>query len=132
MTRFSVVLMLAGAWVALAGCSGKDGPTGPVAPFLDFQIQAPREIETKTTVEVLVTVTSARAVEFPLEVQIEKANAGQPFLLEGVARLFEGESTVAFVTVPRQDPRYRLTVTESGERGLFIQKIVSVEVLDFP
>ncbi|MGH7573482.1 MAG: hypothetical protein ACREMK_16815 [Gemmatimonadota bacterium] len=131
MTRFPVVLMLAGAWFALAGCSDEDGPTGPVAPFLDFQIQIPREIESKSMVEVLVTVTASR-VEFPLEVKIEKANAGQPFLLEGTARLFGSDRTVSFVTVPRQDPRYRFTVTESGVRALSVQKIVSVEVLDFP
>ncbi|MGH7563071.1 MAG: hypothetical protein ACREK5_01425 [Gemmatimonadota bacterium] len=55
-----------------------------------------------------------------------------PFLLEGTARRFGSDRTVSFVTVPRQDPRYRFTVTESGERALSVQKIVSVEVLDFP
>lgn len=133
MTRLPMLLMLAGAWVALPGCSGEEGPAGPVGPpELDFQIQVPREIRSKSTVELRVTVTSARGVEFPLEVRLEKANAGEPFLLEGQRLLFVGESATSFVAVPRQDPQYRVTVTESGDRALSVQKIVAVEVLDFP
>jgi hypothetical protein len=89
-------------------------------------------IETKTTVDLVVTVTIARAVEFPLEVRVEKANAGQPFFLEGTKQLPEGQRTVSFVAVPRQDPQYRVTVTESGAEGLSVSKTVAVEVLDFP
>lgn len=133
MTRYWILLTLAGTWVALAGCSRDSVPTGPVGPpALDIQVQIPREIRTKSTVELLVTVITARGVEFPLEVRVEKANAGQPFILEGTQLLFEGERTASFVAVPRQDPRYRVTVTESGDQALSVQKTVSVEVLDFP
>lgn len=131
MKRFPI--LLAGAWIALAGCDGEGGPAAPAGPpALDFQVQIPREIETKSTVELLVTVTTARGVEYPLEVRVEKANAGQPFLLEGVRLLAEGETVATFVAVPRQDPQYRVTLTEAGPRALFVQKTVSVEVLDFP
>lgn len=133
MTRIPVVLMLAGAWLGGAGCSDDSGPAGPAGPpALDFEVQVPRELKTKATVELLVTVTAARGVGFPLEVRVEKANADQPFFLEGMRLIPEGERRAVFVAVPRQDPRYRVTVTESGPAGLTVQKTVGVEVLDFP
>lgn len=126
-------ILLAGAWIALTGCDGQSGPAAPAGPpALDFQVQIPREIESKSTVELLVTVTTARDVRYPLEVRVEKANMGQPFLLEGIRLLAEGERTAVFVAVPRQDPQYRVTLTESGAGALSVQKTVSVEVLDFP
>ena len=133
MTRIPVVLAMAGAWLGGVGCSGDSGPAGPAGPpALDFEVQVPREIKTKATVELLVTVTVARGVGFPLEVRVEKANADQPFFLEGMQLLPEGERRAVFVAVPRQDPQYRVTVTESGPAGLAVQKTVGVEVLDFP
>ena len=125
-------LLMVGATAAWIGCAADGGPAGVDGPpLLDFTIQAPTTIETKSTIDIQVTITRARGVEFPLEVRLEKANRGEMFLLEGTRRL-DGGRVVSFRAVPRRDPEFRVTVTESSARALSVQRSFSVEVLDFP
>ena len=129
MTRLWLLLLAGG--VALAGCAD-DGPSGPNQPALNFDIQAPREIESKAMVELLVTITTAERVEFPLRVELAKANLGEEFFVEGARQLNVGEQVASFLSVPGRDPRFRVTVTEAGERALSVSKTVFVDVIDFP
>ncbi|HET6341669.1 MAG TPA: hypothetical protein VFG78_05745 [Gemmatimonadota bacterium] len=127
------VLLMVGATAAWIGCADDGGPAGiDGPPLLDFTIQAPAEIETKSAIDIQVTITRARGVEFPLEVQLEKANRGEAFLLEGMRQLDGGDRVVSFRAVPRRDPDFRVTVTESSALALSVQRTFSVEVLDFP
>ncbi|MGH7587696.1 MAG: hypothetical protein ACRELU_03785 [Gemmatimonadota bacterium] len=129
MRALSLLLMVGAA----AGCAADGGPAGVDGPpLLDFTIQAPAEIETKSTIDIQVTITRARGVEFPLEVRLEKANLGETFLLEGIRQLDGGGRVVSFRAVPRRDPDFRVTVTESSPLALSVQRSFSVEVLDFP
>lgn len=125
-------LLMVGVTAAWIGCAAEGGPAGVDGPpLLDFTIQAPTTIETKSTIDIQVTITRARGVEFPLEVRLEKANRGETFFLEGTRRLDSGR-VVSFRAVPRRDPEFRVTVTESSARALSVQRSFSVEVLDFP
>lgn len=125
--------LMVGATAAWIGCADGVGPAGiDGPPLLDFTIQAPTEIETKSAIDIQVTITRARGVEFPLEVRLEKANRGETFLLEGMRQLDGGDRVVSFRAVPRRDPDFRITVTESSARALSVQRTFSVEVLDFP
>lgn len=130
MRALPILLMLAAAtWIGCAddGPVGADGP-----PVLDFAIQAPTEIETKSMIEIHVSITRARNVEYPLTVRLEKANRGDPFFVEGMHRLEAGARSVAFRAVPGRDPDFRITVTESSALALSVQRTFTVEVLDFP
>lgn len=130
MRALPILLMLAAAtWIGCAddGPVGADGP-----PVLDFAIQAPTEIETKSMIDIQVTITRAREVEFPLQVRLEKANRGESFFLEGTRRLDAEARVATFRAVPGRDPEFRVTVTESSARALSVQRTFSVEVLDFP
>ncbi|MGH7543242.1 MAG: hypothetical protein ACREK7_04820 [Gemmatimonadota bacterium] len=132
MRALSLLLMVGGtaAWI---GCADDDGPAGVDGPpLLDFAIQAPTEIETKSRIDIRITITHARGVEFPLEVRLEKANRGEAFFVEGMRQLDDGARVVAFRAVPGRDPDFRITVTESSARALSVQRTFSVEVLDFP
>jgi hypothetical protein len=46
--------------------------------------------------------------------------------------LNESERIASFVAVPGRDPRFRVTVTESGELPVSVSKTIFVDVLDFP
>lgn len=129
--RYLTHLLLAGGWAALLSCSD-DGPSGPGETGLDFAIQAPQEVDSKATVDIVVTITRANRVEFPLHVELEKANLGEAFFGQGAFSLNEGELVASFVAVPGRDPRFRVTVTESGELPVSVSKTIFVDVLDFP
>lgn len=124
-------LLLAGGWAALLSCSD-DGPSGPGGTGLDFAIQAPEAVESKARVDIVVTITRATRIEFPLRVELEKANLGEPFLSQGAFSLNEGQRMASFVAIPGRDPRFRVTVTESGELPISVSKTIFVDVLDFP
>ena len=124
-------LLLAGGWAALLSCSD-DGPSGPGETGIDFAIQAPDAVESKAIVDIVVTITRATRVEFPLRVELEKANLGEGFFGEGSFSLSEGERVASFIAVPGRDPRFRVTVTESGDLPISVSKTIFVDVLDFP
>lgn len=114
-----------------AGC-GSD-PSGPRGPGIDFSLSAPVELPTKSKIDVVVTITRARGVVFPLHVEIEKKNVGQSFKREGLFQLFdESDRQVAMPVTFRMDPLVRVTVTDSGTPALSVAKTVAVDVLDFP
>jgi hypothetical protein len=115
----------------LAAC-GSDS-TGPSGPGIDFNLSAPTELPTKSKIDIVVTITRARGVVFPLEVEIEKKNVGQSFKREGFFRLVdESDRQVAMPVTFRMDPLVRVTVTDSGAPALSVTKTVAVDVLDFP
>lgn len=131
MRSFWMYLLLAGGGAALLSCSD-DGPSAPSGTDLDFVIQAPLVVESKANVDIVVTITRSETVEFPLRVVLEKANLGEAFLGQGTLSLNEGERIASFVAVPGRDPRFRVTVTESGELPVSVSKTIFVDVLDFP
>jgi hypothetical protein len=131
MRHFWVHLLLTGGWAAFVSCSD-DGPSGLAGTDLDFAIQAPQEVESKANVDIVVTITRAEGVEFPLHVELEKANLGETFFGQGTLSLNEGQRVASFVAVPGRDPRFRVTVTESGELPVSVSKTIFVDVLDFP
>jgi hypothetical protein len=115
----------------LAAC-GSD-PTSPSGPGIDFDLSAPTELPTKSKIDVVITITRARGVVFPLEVEIEKKNVGQPFNRQGLFFLAdEDDRRIAMPVVLRMDPLVRVTVTDSGTPALSVTKTVAVDVLDFP
>jgi hypothetical protein len=131
MRSFWMYLLLSGGGAALFSCSD-DGPSAPRGTDLDFVIQAPQVVESKANVDIVVTITRSETVEFPLRVVLEKANLGEAFLGQGTLSLNEGERIASFVAVPGRDPRFRVTVTESGELPVSVSKTIFVDVLDFP
>jgi hypothetical protein len=131
MRSFWKHLLLVGGWVALVSC-GDDGPSGPGETGIDFAIQAPQAVDSKAMVDIVVTITRANRVEFPLRVELEKANLGEAFFGQGAFSLSEGQRVASFVAVPGRDPRFRVTVTESGEVPISVSKTIFVDVLDFP
>ena len=124
-------LLLAGGWAVLLSCSD-DGPSGPVGTGLDFAIQAPTTVASKSRVDIVVTITKASGVEFPLRVELEKANRGEAFFGQGAFSLSEGQRVATFIAVPGRDPRFRVTVSEAGEVPISVSKTIFVDVLDFP
>lgn len=114
----------------LAAC-GSD-PSGPSTPGIDFSVSAPVELPTKSRVDVVVTITRAQGVVFPLLVEFEKKNVGQPFNRQGLFVLSEQDRQIAMAVVLRMDPLVRVTVTDSGTPALSVTKTVAVDVLDFP
>lgn len=124
-------LLLAGGWAVLLSCSD-DGPSGPGEKGLDFAIQAPQTIESKSRVDIVVTITRAGGVEFPLRVELAKANLGEDFFGQGAFSLSEGQRVASFIAVPGRDPRFRVTVSEAGEVPISVSKTIFVDVLDFP
>lgn len=119
------------ATLFLAACEGD--PTSLSGPGIDFNLSAPVELPTKSKIDVVVTITRARGVVFPLHVEIEKKNVGQSFKREGFFRLFdENDREVAMPVTFRMDPLVRVTVTDSGTPALSVTKTVAVDVLDFP
>lgn len=129
----SALLCGAIALGAAAACSD-DGPAGPGEPQLAFTITAPREIaDDKALVEVIVQIDAVSDIEYPLRVRFEKANAGQPFLLEGEKILATSAESRTTLRIPvTQDPRIRVTVTESSATGFSVSKTIQIDVLDFP
>ena len=127
-------VLLCGAIALGAAACSDDGPAGPGEPRLAFDITAPRVIEAdKALVEVLVTISQSARVVYPLRVRFEKANVGQPFILEGERVLANSSETRTTLRIPvTQDPRIRVTVTESGTTGLSVSKTIQIDVLEFP
>lgn len=114
-----------------AACSSD--PTSPSGPGIDFNLSAPTELPTKSKIDVVITITRARGVVFPLQVEIEKKNVGQSFKREGLFQLFdENDRQVRMPVTFRMDPLVRVTVTDSGTPALSVTKTVAVDVLDFP
>ncbi len=107
-------------------------PTTPSGPGIDFNVSAPVELPTKSRVDVVVTITRARGVVFPLLVEFEKKNVGQPFNRQGLFVLSDEDRQIAMAVVLRMDPLVRVTVTDSGSPALSVTKTVAVDVLDFP
>ncbi|HKY60643.1 MAG TPA: hypothetical protein VJP59_06480 [Gemmatimonadota bacterium] len=131
MRHFWMSLLLAGGWAAFLSCSD-DGPSVLAGTDLDFVIQAPQAVESKANVDIVVTITRAERVEFPLRVVLEKANLGEDFFGQGALTLNEDQRVASFVAVPGRDPRFRVTVSESGELPTSVSKTIFVDVLDFP
>ena len=124
-------LLLACGWAVLLSCSD-DGPSGPAERGLDFAIRAPQTVESKARVDIVVTITRAGGVEFPLRVELEKANLGEDFFGQGAFSLNEGQRVASFIAIPGRDPRFRVTVTEAGEFPISVSRTIFVDVLDFP
>lgn len=118
------------AAVFLVACG--DDPTSPSGPGIDFSISAPVELPTKSRVDVVVTITRAQEVVFPLLVEFEKKNVGQPFNRQGLFVLSDQDRQIAMAVVLRMDPLVRVTVSDSGSPALSVTKTVAVDVLDFP
>lgn len=129
--RHSTRVLLAGGWAALLSCSD-DGPSGPAGRGLDFAIQAPRAVESKARIDIVVTITRSGGVEFPLRVELEKANLGEEFFGQGAFSLNQGQRVASFIAVPGRDPHFRVTVTEAGAVPISISKTIFVDVLNFP
>lgn len=118
----------------MIGCEDADGPTGASGPELDFDLTASSEvIDSKSRVEIVVRITRAVGVEFPLTVRFEKQNVGDAFIQEGLFVLRSDSETTATISPPlRQDPKIRATVTESSSRAISVSKTISIDVVDFP
>jgi len=126
------IIGLAALGVLLFAACGSD-PTSVSGPGIDFNLSAPVELPTKSKIDVVVTITRASGVVFPLQVEIEKKNVGQSFNRVGLFFLFdENDRQVAMPVVFRMDPLVRVTVTDSGEPALSVTKMAAVDVLDFP
>lgn len=117
----------------LIGCSD-EGPSGRVEPRIEFQITAPAQVESKATIEIAVRIVAAEGVEYPLMVRFEKANAGEGFNVESEIPLFTAEQDRVTLQSPAgRDPRYRVTVTESGPAAFSVSRTIGpVDVVDFP
>lgn len=117
----------------LIGCSD-EGPSGPVEPRIEFQITAPAQVESKATIEIAVRIVAAEGVEYPLMVMFEKANSGEGFNVESEIPLFTPEQDRVTLQSPAgRDPRYRITVTESGPAAFSVSRTIGpVDVVDFP
>ncbi|HUP00630.1 MAG TPA: hypothetical protein VM737_03795 [Gemmatimonadota bacterium] len=133
MKRLFVMSMLFVLAVLAAGCDGERTPAGPIPPpRLEFTILAPPEIDTKKVVEVIVRIDVAQSVDFPLRVEVEKANVGEDFFGAGtLAVQSEAQKTVTFPIPIAMDPTLRVTVTESGAGGISVTQTVAIDVLDY-
>ena len=129
--RQSTRALLVGGWAVLLSCSD-DGPSGPTRGGLDFAIQAPQAVESKARIDIVVTITRAGGVEFPLRVVLEKANLGEDFFGQGSLSLAEGQRVASFIAVPGRDPRFRVTVTAAGRVPISLSQPIFVDVLEFP
>jgi hypothetical protein len=119
-----------GLALAALACSD-DGPLAPGREGFDFTVIAPRQIPSKTVVNVEVRVLAAR-VEYPLVVQFEKAFVDGPFHDAGLYFLYQGDrGAVARVPV-RLDMRIRVTVRESSPDGVAVSKTIAIDVADSP
>lgn len=130
----SLAGLLPGVALIVAAC-GEGDPVGAeiLSPEFDFQVEAPKRLETKSLIDVRVTITKTRGVMFPITIVFEKSNVGEPFIREGAFVLFDpSERTASLRLAPRKDPRIRVTVTESSERALSVSKTIAIDVLDFP
>lgn len=125
---------LAGLCALVVACGDDDGgPAGLQAPGIDFVIVAPTELPTKATVDVEIQITEARAVQFPLAVEVDKANVGEEFIRVGGFIMLDEDDRRFVARVPvLMDPRIRVTVSESGVRALSVSKTIAIDVLDFP
>jgi hypothetical protein len=129
MRRIFTGLMLAAA--ALACSDG--GPVTPARTVFDFTIEAPRQIATKTVVEIEARIVDVDAAVYPMTFVFEKANAGQEFVAVGEVVLRGPGERVARVAIPiLMDPRIRVTARESSLREVTVSKTVQIDVLDFP
>ena len=122
---------VAGILFTLA-CSD-DGPAGPAGPGIEFSISAPASIESKGRIEIVVQILSARGVEYPLFVRFDKANAGESFNQEQTVPLFTRDQSRADLSSPAgRDPRYKVTVTESGPNEFSVSRTIGpIDVIDF-
>lgn len=115
-----------------AACGDDSSPTAVGTPALDFSLSVPQQVDSKAQVEIRVSILQARNVQFPLRVEIEKANVGEPFIREGLFFLDEGDRTVVVTRALRKDPQIRATVSEASPLALTVSKTVAIDVLDFP
>ncbi len=114
-------------------CSDDGGPSGPIEPSIEFQVTAPSSVGSKAQIDILVRIIQAVNVTYPLTVIFEKANAGEGFNIESRNPLFTPEMDRVTVSSPAgRDPRYRVTVVESGPREFSVSRTISVDVIDFP
>ena len=97
-----------------AACGDDSSPAAPGTPALDFSLSVPEQVDSKAQVEIRVTILEARNVQFPLTVEIEKANVDEPFIREGLFFLEEGDRTVAMTRALRKDPQIRATASEAS------------------
>ena len=120
------------AAVAFAACSD-DGPSGLGRKTLDFEIEAPQQIPTKSVVTVEARITDIDAARYPLIFVFEKANVGEPFVAVAQITLARSGQRIASAAIPVvMDPRIRVTVRESSESETTVSKTVFIDVLDFP
>ena len=118
--------------IAIAACSD-DGPSGLGGRSLDFEIDAPQQIPTKTVLAIEARITDIDAARYPLTVTFEKANAGQEFTGVGEVTLTRSGQRAATVSIPiLMDPRIRVTIRESSPSATTVSKTVFIDVLDFP
>lgn len=115
-----------------AACGDDSSPAAVGTPLLDFSLSVPQQVDSKAQVEIRVSILQARNVQYPLRVEIEKANVGEAFIREGLFFLDETDRTVVVTRALRKDPQIRATVSEASPLALTVSKTVAIDVLDFP